>query len=137
MGNPTQRNVTSRRFAGKTLVRWKLATFATSTALLMPAQYFASTWGGVWDLGLVLLLAHSVVMLTDAVCELYEERAPRWKNAFTGFLLPVEPRGISNVLMMIGLFAAIALAIQIRGCSESREQKPQTPATEGVSAETG
>jgi hypothetical protein len=121
------------------VIRWKLATFAFSTAVFLLVQYSAVSWGigGFWDVVLLLLLVHSVVMLTDAVCEYYDEEAPRWKHVFTGFLLPVEPRGIPNVLMMIGLFAAVALAVQIRGCAEARDAQPREPAAESRPEEAG
>ncbi len=138
MDHPSQEDVTAQPVADKAIVRWKLATFAASTALLLLVQYLAAgAVSGAWDMVLLLLLAHSAVMLTDAVCELYDERAPRWKNVVTGFLLPVEPRGFSNVLMMIGLFVVIALAIQIRGCDEAREPEPPRPAPEDATIETG
>jgi hypothetical protein len=39
--------------------------------------------------------------------------------------------------MMIGLFAAIALAIQIRGCAEARDAQPREPAAESRPEEAG
>lgn len=122
---------------GKRIVCWKLATFALSTSVLLLAQYLIahSEIHKAWDILFSVLLAHSVVMLTDALCELADENAPNWSSVTMGFLLPVEPRGVSSVAMMIGLIAAIALAIQIRGCADG--PPPPEPAPEVETEQEG
>jgi len=68
------------------------------------------------------------------VCELFDENAPNWSNVVVGYLLPVEPRGVSSVVMMIGLIAAGALVIQVRGCATPQPGN-QSPASQTAPAD--
>ena len=101
----------------KRLTRYKLATFSLLTIIFLfgPLVLGPVCTGKVWDGVFIGLLAYSVLMAADAVCELFDENAPQWSNVVTGFLLPIEPRGFPSVVAMLGLFAVFAMAIGIRG----------------------
>jgi hypothetical protein len=69
----------------------------------------------VFETVLTLLLVYSVAMVADAVCELFDKRAPRSSNLVTRLLLPVEPRGIASLVTLASLVAVFSLAVWVRG----------------------
>jgi len=122
-----------RRKELKRLARYKLATFSLLTLVFVigPLVLDPAQIGKVWDYACMGVLAYSVLMAADAVCELFDENAPQWSNVVTGFLLPIEPRGFPSLVAMVSLFLAVWLAIGIRGCirpAEPAGTQPSPPA---------
>lgn len=78
---------------GRRVIRCKVTVFILLGGMLLLLQYPIGSshiplmWGAV----LTVLLLHSVVMLIDGLCELYDEHRPAWANSPLGYLLPVNP----------------------------------------------
>ena len=104
---------------GKRAVRCKLAIFAVATGILLVLQYPIEAFdvSVQWAIALTVLLVHAVVMLADALCELFDGKRPRWAESGLGYLLPVRPRGFSQLVTLVGLIAAMIVAMQIRSCA--------------------
>lgn len=120
----------------KRIARYKLATFSLFTLVLMvgPLILDPCRAGKIWEGTSMVLLAYSVLMAADAVCELFDENAPQWSNVVTGFLLPIEPRGFPSLVAMVSLIAVFALAIGIRGCCRPAEPAGTQPTPPAQSA---
>lgn len=114
----------------KRIARYKLATFSLLTLVFMfgPLIHDPARAGKIWEGVSMVLLAYSVLMAADAMCELFDENAPRWSNVITGFLLPIEPRGFPSLVAMVSLISVFALAIGIRGCCRPAEPAGTQPA---------
>ena len=113
--------------AGKKVVCWKLATFSLLSTVLLLLQYPIghSQITKAWEYFVLVLLVHSVVMVADALCGLFNEHRAQWSNTLLGFLLPVEPRGFPQLVTLLGLLGAVAIAMAIRGCAEPSTLLPE------------
>jgi hypothetical protein len=133
----TRQNISEERLRQlKKIARYKLATFSLLSLvfMLVPLVLDPSRAGKIWEGASLVLLAYSVLMAADAVCELFDDNAPQWSNVVTGFLLPIEPRGFSSLVAMVSLISAFALALGIRGCCRPSESPgtQQTPPAQSV-----
>ena len=111
----------------KKIVWAKLATFLVLSGILLGLQFLVGSWkvSPVWGHVLIVAFAYAIVMVTDATCELFDRRGVPWDNWVLGFLLPVEPRGISQAFALVGLIAAVAIAIEIQGCQAPPKENGQ------------
>ena len=93
-----------------------MTVFVLLGGMLLGLQYpiGSSHIPSVWGVVLTALLLHSVVMLIDGLCELYDEHRPAWANSPLGYLLPVEPRGFPQLVTLVGLIAVMMIAMEIR-----------------------
>ncbi len=100
-------------------VRAKLISYLVLTLVFLVLQYpiGASHLSAAWGLMITLVLIHSVVMLADAACGLFDRNRPSWADGFWGLVLPVEPRGFPQLVALVGLTAAMFVAMGIRGCA--------------------
>ncbi len=116
-----------RRGVGRKVVCWKLTTFLFLAVVLLALQYpiGQSYIPKAWEYVVMVLLVHSVVMLADALCELFDRKRPHWADTPLGFLLPVEPRGFPQLITLLGLLGAVAIAMGIRGCAELSTLVPE------------
>ena len=104
---------------GRRVIRCKVTVFVLLSGMLLLLQYpiGSAHIPPVWGVVLTVLLLHSVVMLIDGLCELYDEHRPAWANSPLGYLLPVEPRGFPQLVTLVGLIAVMMIAMEIRDCA--------------------
>ncbi len=109
---------------GRRAVRCKVMVFVLLGGMLVGLQYpiGSSHIPPVWNVVLTALLLHSVVMLIDGLCELYDKHRPAWAKSPLGYLLPVEPRGFPQLATLVGLIVVMMIAMKIRECARFTQE---------------